>query len=136
MDRYEFTQEYPSPGDGTAAMLYLRQIAPYGWDAANPPWVAGPVTRFDSYGSLYDNRVDYNVSQGVPPLKKWRVNAITNGIGGETWVYYSPQDCSPIPEGRRTTTRSGVFRSGRPMATTAAGDGFTSMWSPLCWIGI
>jgi RHS repeat-associated protein len=94
VDRWQLAQEYPSPGDGTASMLYLRTISPFGMDAATGTWVAGPVTRFDSNGSLYDNRVDYNTAAGVPPMRKWRVNLITNGTGGETWIYYSPQDCS------------------------------------------
>ena len=101
VDRWQLGQEYPSPGDGTSAMLYLRSITPSGWDAGSSAWVAGPVTQFDSIGALFPNRVDFDTSQGVPPLNKWRVNLISNSTGGQTWVGYSGQDCTPatIPEG-------------------------------------
>ena len=111
VDRWQLAQEYPSPGDGTSAMLYLRSISPYGWNTATAAWVAGPVTQFDSIGSLFDNRVDYDVSLGVPPMRKWRVNLISNNVGGQTWVGYSGQDCTPatIPEGNANSNTKRCF---------------------------
>lgn len=89
VDRWELSQGYPDPQDGTSPSWWLGTVTRTG--LAGSPTIALPRTLF--YGALLANRVDYGADVGVPPLNHWRIGAIDAGMGGLTRIQYSGTEC-------------------------------------------
>ncbi|GAB3984111.1 RHS repeat-associated core domain-containing protein [Actinoallomurus acanthiterrae] len=87
VDTWTLHQQMQAPGDGTAPALWLHSITHQGNVGTA---VTMPDVVFD--GIQLDNRVD--TTEGLPPLTKWRVDAISNETGGQTSITYAPQDCT------------------------------------------
>ncbi|MCU1479244.1 MAG: hypothetical protein JWQ19_30 [Subtercola sp.] len=80
---------FPAPGDGTNAALWLTQIAHTGYSGGAS--LSEPTTTFA--GTSMQNRVW--VIDGLAPLYKWRISAITTSTGAAIGVNYSAQQCTP-----------------------------------------
>ncbi|MET7426676.1 FG-GAP-like repeat-containing protein [Dactylosporangium sp. NPDC005555] len=88
VDEWTFTHQYPPTNDGTSPSLWLASITHTGKVGGTK---ALPTITFG--GEAYANRMDFNVSAGVPPTNKYRVIRVSNGTGGETRITYNPTDC-------------------------------------------
>lgn len=89
VDRVEFRHGFPDP-DGTGPdtpELWLDQILRIGASNTASEEVVLPVVQFRGTG--LQNRVD---DTGVQKLVKYRMLAIRNELGAETWVTYGSKD--------------------------------------------
>ncbi|MFD3399915.1 RHS repeat domain-containing protein [Kribbella sp. NPDC058693] len=89
VDRWDFAHTYPSPGDGSAAGLWLSSITHTG--VADTPVATPPVTFTQT---LLPNRVD-TPTDSRPALWKPRITTITNETGGQVTIKYADPDCTP-----------------------------------------
>jgi len=87
VDRWSLAHLYPDPGDGTSASLWLQGITHTGLVGGSQS--LPPVT---FAGATLANRVDA-VNDGPPPLKKYRIQIVHNGSGGDVVVDYAPTNC-------------------------------------------
>ena len=87
VDSWALGQSFPSPGDGTAASLWLASVTHTGKVGGT---AAIPSVTFD--GLQLQNRVDGGLD-GAYPLIKWRVNTVRLETGGVISVAYSAPDC-------------------------------------------
>ena len=87
VDSWALGHSFPSPGDGTAASLWLASITHTGKVGGA---AAMPSVTFD--GLQLQNRVDGGLD-GAYPLIKWRVNTVRLETGGVISVGYSAPDC-------------------------------------------
>ena len=85
VDRVEIGYQLPSSGDGTTPSLWLSQIRR---SSVNGSTVTSLPAVVVNGSVLLDNRVDYNLSIGRAPLKKYRVASISDELGGLTTVTY------------------------------------------------
>ncbi|MFC5001866.1 hypothetical protein ACFPIJ_29025 [Dactylosporangium cerinum] len=88
VDDWAFTHQYPPTNDGTSPSLWLASITHTGKVGGSK---ALPTITFG--GTAYANRMDYNVSAGVPQTNKYRVTRLSNGTGGEIRVTYLSTNC-------------------------------------------
>lgn len=86
VDRWELEQSYPGLGDKA---LWLDSITHVGVDPATGREEALPPVEFG--GVLLANRVS-GFNQ-LPSMYMWRVNRITDELGGNVLVTYSAPDC-------------------------------------------
>jgi RHS repeat-associated protein len=87
VESWELTHEFPSPGDGTRAGLWLdslRHVGHVGGTASDPE------VRFT--GKRLNNRVD-GIDGGIPPMNWFRLVKVELDSGGEVAVDYSPAEC-------------------------------------------
>ncbi|USX53762.1 RHS repeat-associated core domain-containing protein [Lentzea sp. HUAS12] len=87
VDRWTLEHQFPAPGDGEKAALWLKGITHTG--LAGTP-VSLPQVTFE--GTKMPNRV--NRSDGVGPLIRYRVTGIVSESGGVTTIKYAGQDCT------------------------------------------
>lgn len=88
VDRWTLTHDFPDPGDGNAAALWLSGVTHSG-RAGSP--VTLPTVVFD--GVQMPNRVDG--LDDAPPLNRYRIRWIRSETGAYTQVQYSGTDCTP-----------------------------------------
>lgn len=100
VDKWALTHTFPATGDGTSRSLWLSSIARTGYDGAATATV--PPVSFG--GTALQNRVWAN---GLAPLMKYRINAITLETGATIAVSYSAQECSPsnLPAAPETNSK-------------------------------
>lgn len=92
--------QLPDPTDGTSPSLWLSRIKRTGHAGGT---VALPLVDFGS--ALLDNRVDYDTSAGVAPLKKYRVATVLDELAGRTEVVYghgAAGGCTAVEVGAST----------------------------------
>ncbi|MGI5180327.1 FG-GAP-like repeat-containing protein [Dactylosporangium sp. CA-152071] len=89
VDEWTLTHQYPSTGDGTSPSLWLASVTRTGKVGGTK---ALPTITFG--GTAYANRMDFNVSAGVPQTNKYRVTLVNNGTGGQIVIAYDQTDCS------------------------------------------
>jgi RHS repeat-associated protein len=118
VDSYALNETLPATGDGTSPTLWLASITHTGADTAaggsSSPITLPPVT---FTGIDLQNRVD-TVTDGLPPLYRFRIAAITTETGSViSPVYGQPSPCTaPV-----TITASANTSSCYPVYWTPAG---------------
>jgi RHS repeat-associated protein len=93
VDRWDLAQEFPDPGDGEKAALWLKSIRHTGLVGGEK---AMPEVTFT--GTPYDNRVD-SAADGLSPLRRFRITGVISESGGWTSITYGSQckPAGPIP---------------------------------------
>jgi RHS repeat-associated protein len=86
VDRWTLEHQFPSPGDGEKAALWLKGITHTGLAGTA---VSLPQVTFE--GTKMPNRV--NKADGVGPLIRYRVTGVVSESGGVTTVKYAPPEC-------------------------------------------
>ncbi|GAA3737275.1 RHS repeat-associated core domain-containing protein [Salinactinospora qingdaonensis] len=101
VDSWKLEHSYPEPGDGTDPALWLESIAHTGHVGGT---VTTPAVTFG--GTPMDNRVD-DPSDGLAPMRKWRITAIYTEAGAQVDISYSSQQCAhdDTPEPDANTQR-------------------------------
>ncbi|MEU3657941.1 RHS repeat-associated core domain-containing protein [Streptomyces sp. NPDC032161] len=89
VDSWKLTHQFPSTGDGSSPALWLDSVTRTGHTGTA---VSLPAVTFK--GTQLKNRVD-TVGDGIPPLIRYRVNAIDTESGGTLAVNYSAPECTP-----------------------------------------
>jgi RHS repeat-associated protein len=89
VDRWDLDQQYPDPGDGEKAALWLKGITHTGLAGDGPSIALEPVT-FE--GAQYPNRV-YSVGDGYAMLNRYRITGVISESGGIVSINYAPTDC-------------------------------------------
>ncbi len=89
VDKWDFTHTFPATGDGTSRSLWLAAIARTGYAGGTSLTV--PSVTFS--GTALQNRVW--ATDGLAPLMKYRINAITSETGATTAITYAPIECTP-----------------------------------------
>ncbi|GAA4440641.1 hypothetical protein GCM10023148_47830 [Actinokineospora soli] len=90
VDSWTLEHQYPDPGDGEKAALWLRSIVHtghIGGTAALPPVV------FE--GTAMNNRV--STAAGLAPINRFRVTGVVSETGGVLSVDYADPDCLAPP---------------------------------------
>src|SRR5262249_22034247 len=100
VDSWTLDQQFPDPGDGEPASLWLHSITHTG--LAGTSVTLPPVTFL---GTAMPNRVA--AVDGIAPLQRYRVVGVVAESGGVTSVNYAPPDCSPasLPVSPESNTR-------------------------------
>ncbi|MDX6282857.1 MAG: hypothetical protein QOH03_3928, partial [Kribbellaceae bacterium] len=88
VESWALDQQFPDPGDGEKAALWLKGITHTGLAGATP--VALPPVTFD--GKAYPNKVVTDDAFG--PLNRYRIVAVNSEAGGIISVNYAPPDCT------------------------------------------
>ncbi|MFF2571040.1 polymorphic toxin-type HINT domain-containing protein [Streptomyces sp. NPDC058084] len=88
VDTWKLTQDFPMTGDGTDYPLWLSEIRHTGRNGSDLPL---PPVKFR--GKQLDNRVD-GASDGKPPYKRYRVEAIDTETGSTILAHYAATQCS------------------------------------------
>jgi RHS repeat-associated protein len=121
VDQWDLTHTWPSPGDNTAAGLWLNSVRQTGLGKATS--VQLPAVTFT--GTMYDNRVNA-AEDGLPPLNKPRMTAIDTESGGRISITYARPNCvagsRPAPESN--TLRCFPVRWAMPPAGEPVDDWF------------
>ncbi len=95
VDSWTLDQQYPDPGDGEKAALWLKGVTHTGLVGGS---VAVPEVTFQ--GTAYPNRVVK--VDGLAVLNRYRVTGVVSEAGGVTAVQYADPDCTaanlPKPE--------------------------------------
>ena len=102
VDSWSLDQQFPDPGDGEKAALWLKGITHTGLAGDTP--VSLPAVTFK--GAAYPNRV---VKQdGIGPLNRYRITAVVSETGGITSVNYAKPECTPVhvPDKAKPETNS------------------------------
>ncbi|MCX2183748.1 Rhs family-like protein [Streptomyces sp. SKN60] len=100
VDTWKLTQDFPMTGDGTDYPLWLSEIRHTGRNGGDLPL---PPVKFR--GKQLDNRVD-GASDGKPPYKRYRVEAIDTETGSTILAHYADTQCSAtaLPSSPETNT--------------------------------
>ncbi|WP_409186250.1 RHS repeat-associated core domain-containing protein [Amycolatopsis sp. VS8301801F10] len=100
VNSWSLDQQFPDPGDGEKAALWLKSITRTG--LVGTPISLPPVT-FE--GKHLANRVDK--ADGIGPLNRYRLSAIVSESGGVTTVNYADPDCTAtsLPANPETNTK-------------------------------
>ncbi|MFE1377871.1 restriction endonuclease fold toxin [Streptomyces sp. NPDC058740] len=88
VDTWKLTQDFPMTGDGTDYPLWLSEIRHTGRNGGDLPL---PPVKFR--GKQLDNRVD-GASDGKPPYKRYRVEAIDTETGSTILAHYADTQCT------------------------------------------
>jgi len=99
VDRWTLEHQFPDPGDGEKAALWLKKITHSGL-AGPTPITMDPVT-FE--GSKLANRV--HVAENLSPLIRYRLTGIVSEAGGATSINYATPDCQTAPTAPETNTK-------------------------------
>ncbi len=100
VDRWTLDQQFPDPGDGENAALWLKSITHAGLVGGS---IALPPVTFE--GAKMPNRV-YQVD-GIAPLNRYRIVGIVSETGGVTSISYAQPNCVPgtsMPANPETNT--------------------------------
>ncbi|WBQ02016.1 RHS repeat-associated core domain-containing protein [Kribbella sp. CA-293567] len=100
VDRWTLDHQFPDPGDGEKAALWLKKITHTGL-AGPSPITLDPVT-FE--GSKLANRV-YQGGDNLSPLIRYRLTGIVSEAGGVTTVNYAAPDCLSAPTNAETNLK-------------------------------
>ncbi|MFJ5632678.1 RHS repeat-associated core domain-containing protein [Streptomyces goshikiensis] len=102
VDTWTLAQSYPATGDTSTPALWLDSVQHTGKAGALAD-ITLPKTIFT--GTPMANRVDK--AEGRPPIYKRRITQITNETGANTFVTYSPTECSAtnLPAADDTNTK-------------------------------
>ncbi|MEV0322455.1 RHS repeat domain-containing protein [Streptomyces sp. NPDC050658] len=102
VDSWAFDHSFPSTGDGSSPALWLNSIKRTGYTGGTATALP-PITFI---GKQLANRVD-GTGDGIPPLIRYRVQAIENEMGGTIAATYSAPECSPgsLPSDTGNTKR-------------------------------
>ncbi|MEV8371496.1 RHS repeat-associated core domain-containing protein [Kribbella sp. NPDC056861] len=100
VDRWTLDHQFPDPGDGEKAALWLKSITHTGL-AGTSPITLDPVT-FE--GSKLANRV-HQGADNLSPLIRYRLTGIVSEAGGVTSVNYAAPDCLSAPTNAETNTK-------------------------------
>ncbi|WKV74069.1 RHS repeat protein [Streptomyces sp. PCS3-D2] len=102
VDSWKLTHQFPSTGDGSSPALWLASVTRTGHTGGTP--VSLPPVTF--MGTQLQNRVDAT-GDGIPPLIRYRVNAVNTESGGTIAVTYSAPECTPgsLPSESSNTKR-------------------------------
>lgn len=98
VDRWTLDQQFPDPGDGGKAALWLKSIKHTGLAGATP--VDLPLVTFE--GAKLANRV-YQADD-LAPIIRYRVTGIVSETGGVTSINYAAPDCLAPPTNPETNT--------------------------------
>ncbi|MFE7808736.1 RHS repeat-associated core domain-containing protein [Streptomyces sp. NPDC057430] len=102
--KWELGKQFPAPGDGSDASLWLSKIQRYGSSDGGATWQATPAV--STYGTALDNRMDYDTSAGVLPMKMYRITKLQTELGGLIEVAYTrPNPCTSVPSNAATNTK-------------------------------
>jgi hypothetical protein len=128
VERWKLTHSWPDPGDGTRKGMWLSAIAHGGWDKKN---VATPVPNINLVGVPMDNRVDTALSNGLRPMRWYRMKTIYTETKGTIDVNYLPKDCvaGATPTPATNTKRCFPVRWAPPDLGGAPGKEITD-WFP------
>ena len=108
VDSYTLTETLPATGDGTSPTLWLSKITHTGSDTtaggSSSPVTLPPVS---FAGIDMQNRVD-TVTDGLPPLYRYRIKTITTETGSViSPVYTQPNPCTaPVTTSPSSNTSS------------------------------
>ncbi|MGW7824871.1 RHS repeat-associated core domain-containing protein [Streptomyces puniciscabiei] len=92
VDSWAFTYSFPATGDATTPSLWLNSVAHTGQDTSgggSTSSITMPSVTFS--GTPLSNRVD--LTDGYPPITRYRLNTITTESGGIISVGYSAPAC-------------------------------------------
>ncbi|MFZ1985457.1 MAG: hypothetical protein WAU91_13650, partial [Desulfatitalea sp.] len=93
VDRYTITHSFRDPGDGTSKVLWPDKITHVGVASDGTTTLTAPaVTLYPT--TQMPNRVD-KVGDNAPPINRFRLVGLDNGVGGQVSVGYSATDCTP-----------------------------------------
>ncbi|GAA0580096.1 RHS repeat-associated core domain-containing protein [Kribbella sandramycini] len=98
VDRWELNQQFPQPGDGDKAALWLKSITHTGLAGGS---IALPPVVFE--GAVYANRVPQ--TEPLSPILRYRLTGIVSEAGGVTSVTYAKPDCTVRPTNPETNTK-------------------------------
>ncbi|WP_433439626.1 RHS repeat-associated core domain-containing protein [Nonomuraea sp. CA-141351] len=101
VDSWELNQEFPNPGDGEKATLWLKGIKHTGLAGGS---LDLPEVTFE--GTKMPNRV-YTAGDGYAPLNRYRVTGVVSESGGVLSVVYEQPDCvggTSVPAEAKTNT--------------------------------
>jgi RHS repeat-associated protein len=100
VDTWTLDHQFPDPGDGEKAALWLKSIKHTGLVGGS---IDLPPVVFE--GTPMANRVVR--SDAIGPLNRYRITGVVSESGGVTTVNYAPPDCSAssIPESPETNTK-------------------------------
>ncbi|MBF9069163.1 RHS repeat domain-containing protein [Streptacidiphilus fuscans] len=105
VDSWAFTYSFPATGDSTSPSLWLNTVTNTGQDTSaggSTSPIAMPPVSFS--GTPLSNRV--NLSDGYPPITRYRLNTITTETGEVISVGYSAPACAngtPTDPSQNTT---------------------------------
>ncbi|WP_020388301.1 RHS repeat-associated core domain-containing protein [Kribbella catacumbae] len=99
VDRWTLNHQFPDPGDGEKAALWLKSITHRGLAGATPITM-DPVT-FE--GAKLANRV-YQ-ADNLSPIIRYRITGIVSEAGGFTSINYAAPDCLSAPTNPETNTK-------------------------------
>ncbi|MFI1678084.1 RHS repeat domain-containing protein [Streptomyces sp. NPDC020607] len=102
VDTWAFGHSFPSTGDGSSPALWLKSIKRTGYTGGTATALP-PITFI---GKQLANRVDAT-GDGIPPLIRYRVQAIHNEMGGTIAATYSDPECTrgSLPSEQGNTKR-------------------------------
>ncbi|MBM6402797.1 hypothetical protein JQN72_00870 [Phycicoccus sp. CSK15P-2] len=89
VDLWALSHSFPWPTDGTTPALFLNSVKRTGYTGGTSSM---PAITFDAVE--LPNRVD-STSDGMPPMRKLRVNTIFGETGSVIGVDYDGAECSP-----------------------------------------
>ena len=93
VDSWAFTYSFPATGDATTPSLWLSTIVRTGQDtSAGGSTAAIPMPAITFTGQTLSNRV--NLSDGYPPITRYRLNKIVTETGEIINVDYSSAACA------------------------------------------
>ncbi|MFI6581258.1 RHS repeat-associated core domain-containing protein [Embleya sp. NPDC050493] len=97
VDEFALGQDYPDPGDGSTATLWLKSITRTGYDGSKKI----DMPSLDFTGTFMPNRVDAGGDM-APPMNRRRITTITNETGGSTTFRFNAAECTtanlPTPD--------------------------------------
>ncbi|MEV6412478.1 RHS repeat-associated core domain-containing protein [Kribbella sp. NPDC051718] len=99
VDRWDLDQQFPAPGDGDKAALWLKSITHTG--LAGGGSITLPAVTFE--GAKMANRV-YQ-ADNLSPIIRYRVTGIVSESGGLISVNYAPPDCLAPPTSPESNTK-------------------------------
>ncbi len=88
VDSWQLDHQFPDPGDGEKAALWLKGITHTGRVGGS---ITLPQVRFE--GRAMANRVKGPTVDGYAPLLRYRVTGIVSETGGVVDVHYADPDC-------------------------------------------
>ncbi|MFE9258633.1 RHS repeat domain-containing protein [Streptomyces sp. NPDC006879] len=89
VDSWALKHQFPSNGDGSTPALWLASVTRTGYTGGT----AKSLPSITFMGTQLKNRVD-TTGDGIPPLIRYRVNAIHTETGGTVAVTYSGPECT------------------------------------------
>ncbi|MFI5708428.1 RHS repeat-associated core domain-containing protein [Kribbella sp. NPDC051620] len=98
VDRWDLDQQFPAPGDGDKAALWLKSITHTGLAGGS---ITLPSVAFE--GAKLANRV-YQ-SDNLSPIIRYRITGIVSESGGVISVNYAPPDCLAPPTNPESNTK-------------------------------